>query len=85
LGLLQDGVVASGILRDFLVWGIWGDAPGGKKVQSSRSPVIAPGVALYLSVRQSEIQELLAGFPAVWASITEPEFVRGVAAAVGAL
>ncbi len=85
LGLLQDGVVASGVLRDFLVWGTWGGVPDGKKLRRSPDPVIAPGVALYLAARQSEIQALVASFPAVWATITAPEFARDLAAAVGTL
>jgi CHAD domain-containing protein len=85
LGLLQDGVIASGILRDFLVWGSWGRAVEGKRLRSTIRPVIAPGVATYLAMRQSEIQQLLAGFPAVWACITDPDFSRGVAAAIGQL
>jgi len=85
LGLLQDGVVASGILRDFLVWGTWGRAVEGKRLRTTMRPVIAPGVATYLAMRQSEIQQLVAGFPAVWACLTEPDFSRGVASAVGQL
>ena len=85
LGLLQDGVIATGILRDFLAWGTWGCGLGGKKPRRQARPVIAPGVAIYLAARQSEMQQLLAGFPAVWGSIPKPEFVRGVLGAVAIL
>ena len=84
LGRLQDGVVASGILRDFLVWGTWGSALDTRP--HGRAPtLIAPGVALYLAERQSEVQKLVAGFPAVWSTITAPEFVRRLTAALGTL
>ena len=85
LGLLQDGVVASGILRDFLVWGTWGGVPAGRQLRRSPAQLIAPSVALYLAARQSELLALLAGFPAVWATITAPEFARDLATAVGTL
>jgi len=85
LGTLQDAVVASGILRDFLVWGTWGGVPDGKKLRRSPVQLISPGVALYLAARQSEIQALVAGFPAVWATITAQEFARDLATAVGTL
>lgn len=82
LGLLQDGVVASGILRDFLMWGTWGAGVGGKRPGGRSEPMIAPGVAMYLAARQTEIQELVAGFPGVWATIVAPEFMRALAVAV---
>ncbi|HNS50288.1 MAG TPA: CHAD domain-containing protein [Anaerolineae bacterium] len=85
LGLLQDGVVASGILRDFLMWGTWGAGAGGKRPGGRSQPVIAPGVALYLAARQTEMQTLVAGFPAVWSTIVAPEFMRGLAVAVAAI
>jgi CHAD domain-containing protein len=85
LGLIQDGVVASGILRDFLVWGTWGAQVEGRRTRSDAMPIMAPGVATYLAVRQSEVQQLVASFPQVWQRVTGPEFSRGLAEAVGVL
>jgi CHAD domain-containing protein len=83
LGDLQDAVVTCGILRDFLAWGTWG-------VQRPRAPelhpvIVAPEVAIYLSVRQDEIRKLLDGFPAVWATVCGADFRRRLFAAVSGL
>ncbi|MFC2031474.1 CHAD domain-containing protein, partial [Chloroflexota bacterium] len=82
LGDLQDAVVASGILRDFLVWGTWGRDAKGKRSTGQESPVVAPDVAAYLAAKQSEIQHLLDGFPAVWYGLMRPEFSCLVAEAI---
>ncbi len=82
LGNLQDAVVAGNILRDFLVWGTWGHD------KSKRTPsegVLAPGVALYLSVRQTEIENLVKAFSEVWSPIVDPEFRRRMVGLIGAL
>jgi CHAD domain-containing protein len=85
LGDLQDAVVASGLLRDFLTWGTWGHdrAQGAAKLPSE--PVVAPGVAAYLAARQVELQHLLETFPATWAQVHSSNFCELVAAALGAL
>jgi CHAD domain-containing protein len=84
LGDLQDAVVASELLRDFLTWGTWGHAKG-KKVSLPTEPIVAPGVAAYLAARQTEIQHLLETFPQVWTYFQSPEFKQTVAVAVAPL
>ncbi len=86
LGDLHDAVVASGLLRDFLTWGTWGHAQaGGKRVSLPTEPIVAPGVAAYLAVRQTEIQHLLDTFPQIWAHFHSPQFEQAVAVAVAPL
>jgi len=86
LGNVQDAVVASNLLRDFLTWGTWGHAQAtGKKITLPSEPVIAPGVAAYLAARQVELQELLNTFPPLWARFLEPRFGQWVAAALSTL
>ena len=80
LGSVQDAVVASGILRDFLTWGTWG--PETRDQPPSEAAVVAPGVAVYLTVQQSALQDLVDTFPQTWQQITGPEFSRKVAEAV---
>ncbi len=70
LGDLQDAVVACNLLRDYLTWGTWGQGEHTPLAE----PVIAPGVAAYLAYRQQEVQTLVAGFPPVWATITDASF-----------
>ncbi len=73
LGDLQDAVVACNLLRDFLTWGTWGHA----KSQEGRwpsEPVVAPGVATYMAIRQKEIQRLVETFPQAWSKIQTPDF-----------
>ncbi|MBN1484994.1 MAG: CHAD domain-containing protein [Chloroflexia bacterium] len=80
LGNLQDAVVASSLLCDFLAWGTWGHGPA-----SDRGPavsVVAPGVAAYLAARQAELQQLVESFPQVWSDFREPEFRRAIARVV---
>jgi len=86
LGDLQDAVVASNLLRDFLTWGTWGHAQtGGRSVSLPTEPIIAPGVAAYLTARQIELQHLLDIFPPAWARIQRLEFSQLVVAALAAL
>jgi CHAD domain-containing protein len=85
LGELQDAVVASGILRDFLVWGTWGHELAAKRLPDLAAPVIAPGVAAYLAVKQAELQRLLDAFPARWRRFYGGEFNRMVASTVSVL
>jgi CHAD domain-containing protein len=85
LGNLQDAVVASNLLRDFLTWGTWGHKPNRKAMPLPAAPVVAPGVASYLAVRQTELQELPASLPEVWARIQSPEFKHDFIAALAAL
>jgi CHAD domain-containing protein len=80
LGDLQDAVVTSGILRDFITWGTWRhsghDLPGPVEV------IVAPGAARYLGARQEEMERLILGFPDVWPTIAGTEFSRGLATVI---
>ena len=80
LGDVQDAVVSCTIVRDFLTWGTWGSKGSTKNIASFK-PVIAPGVASYLSARQAELQHLVAAFPAVWGRMEENGFFEKIAAA----
>jgi len=86
LGDLQDAVVASSLLRDFLTWGTWGHAERKGRTESlPAEPIVAPGVASYLAARQTGIQHLLKTFPQTWAQIQSPEFSQLVASALATL
>lgn len=85
LGDLQDAVVASGILRDYLNWGTWGPSGADWSRPSLAVPVIAPGVAAYLAAKQSEIQHLVEAFPQQWHRLAGPDFSQRVADAVSVL
>ncbi|OGO04144.1 MAG: hypothetical protein A2Y73_07680 [Chloroflexi bacterium RBG_13_56_8] len=86
LGDLQDAVVASDLLRDFLTRGTWGhDLPKTKGEKALSEPIVAPGVAAYLVARQVELKRLLDTFPEVWARIQSPDFSQLVAAALTGL
>jgi CHAD domain-containing protein len=86
LGDLQDAVIASGLLRDFLTWGTWGhDESSKSRVPLPREPVVAPGVATYLAARQTELQRLLETFPQAWQPVHSSHFNRLVASATGPL
>jgi len=86
LGDLQDAVVASSLLRDFLTWGTWGHAQSeGRKESLPAEPVLAPGVASYLAARQTEIHHLVETFPQAWAQIQSPKINRLFAAALATL
>jgi CHAD domain-containing protein len=84
LGDLQDAVVASGILRDYLVWGTWGH-DAAKPPPDWAAPVVAPGVAAYLAAKQSELQHLLDTFPEAWQRLKGIEFSQMVAETVAVL
>jgi CHAD domain-containing protein len=85
LGDLQDAVVASNLLRDFLTWGTWGHEATEKEPVFPVAPIVAPGVATYLAARQTELQDLPASLPEVWARIQSPEFKRNFIAALEVL
>ena len=80
LGDLQDAVVTSGVLRDYLTWGTWRhsghDLPGPVEV------IVAPGAGRYLVARQEEMERLILGFPEVWPTIAGSEFSRGLASVI---
>lgn len=81
LGEVQDGVVACNILRDFLTWGEWSHD---EKKLSGRpdSLIVAPGVAMYLAARQSEINKLVKVFPEVWSPIRDSKFKKQLLAMI---
>ncbi len=83
LGDLQDAVVASALLRDFLTWGTWGRAKG--KMKAPAEPIVAPGVAAYMAQRQLELQHLLDTFPQTWAYFQGIEFRHAVAVLISGL
>jgi CHAD domain-containing protein len=85
LGDLQDAVVASNLLRDFLTWGTWGHEQTQKALPLPIAPVVAPGVATYLAARQAELQDLPASLPEVWARIQSSEFKHNFIAALEVL
>lgn len=85
LGNLQDAVVASNLLRDFLTWGTWGHVQTKEVTPPPAEPIVAPGVAAYLAARQTELQQLVGAFPQVWARIQSPDFGRLVAATLTTL
>ncbi len=83
LGALQDAVVASAILRDYLTWGTWGHEATDEP--PPETPVSAPGVEGYLAAKQAELQELVDAFPEAWQRITGTEFSAMVAQSVTVL
>jgi CHAD domain-containing protein len=85
LGDLQDAVVASAILRDFLLWGTWGADVAGSSPPTPDEPIVAPGVAAYLAAKQSELYTLVETFPQAWQQLTGSGFSRMVAEAVAVL
>ena len=80
LGDLQDAVVTSGVLRDYLTWGTWRheghDLPGPIEV------IIAPGAARYLCARQEEMERLVLTFPETWPTVAGNEFSRDLASVI---
>ena len=82
LGNLQDAVVASALLSDFLRKGTWDKSGPGRAAARVR---VAPGVAAYLAARQSELQGLLDGFPPVWGRVRGRAFGARLGALASAL
>jgi CHAD domain-containing protein len=80
LGDLQDAVVTSGILRDYLTWGTWRheghDLPGPIEI------IVAPGAARYLAARQEEMERLVLTFPEAWPTVAGNEFSRDLASVI---
>jgi CHAD domain-containing protein len=81
LGSLQDTVVASGILRDYLERGTL--AQGFSKAPAETEPVVtAPGVSAYLASQQAEMWHLLNTFPEAWERLKGARFSQLLAKAV---
>ena len=86
LGDLQDAAVASNILRDFLLWGTWGDIDHRESPPAWPSQVVvAPDVVAYLGKRQTEIQHYLETFPEAWAWFESQAFCQLVADTIAVL
>ena len=83
LGALQDAVVASDILRQFLATGTWGKGESGESLPEALVP--NPAVEAYLAARQAEVRRLVETFPQEWQRITHPDFGQLMAGAVGVL
>jgi CHAD domain-containing protein len=83
LGALQDAVVASDILREFLSTGSWGKGALDRFPPEVLAP--NPGVEAYLAARQAEMRHLVETFPAVWQQITHSDFGQLVASAIAVL
>ncbi len=84
LGDLQDAVLASEYLRNFLTWGKWGK-PKEKKNTLPQEPILAPGVATYLADRQGELYRHLRTFPEVWVYFQSNEFKKLMAEVITTL
>ncbi len=80
LGDLQDAVVTSGVLRDFITWGTWRHA--GHDLPGPMEVIVAPGAARYLAARQVEMERLVLGFPDAWPMVAGNEFSRGLATVI---
>jgi CHAD domain-containing protein/transposase-like protein len=80
LGDLQDAVVTSGILRDYITWGTW--RHGGHQLPGAIEVTIAPGAARYLAVRQEEMERLVLTFPEVWPTVAGSGFSRELATVI---
>ncbi len=80
LGDLQDAVVTSGVLRDYLTWGTW--RHGGHDLPGPIEIIVAPGAARYLAARQEEMERLVVTFPEVWPTVAGNEFSRELAAVI---
>jgi len=83
LGDLQDAVVASGLVRDYLTHGRW-QGPG-DGAPAPNEIVVDAGAARYLAAREQEMEDLIAGFPAVWPTVAGEEFGGRLARALARL
>jgi len=80
LGDLQDAVVTSGVLRDYLTWGTW--RHGGHDLPGPIEVIVAPGAARYLGARQEEMEQLILTFPDVWPTLAGSGFSRELATVI---
>jgi CHAD domain-containing protein len=85
LGDLQDAVVASELLRNYMTWGTWGNTNGTQKAKPPKEPIVAPGVASYMAENQIALKRLLSTFPEVWAYFQSQEFKQALAVIVAPL
>lgn len=80
LGDLQDAVVTSGVLRDYITWGTWRHE--GHELPGPLEVIVAPGAARYLAARQEEMERLVLTFPDVWPTVAGNEFSRELASVI---
>lgn len=85
LGDLQDAVVTSGILRDFLSGQGWGRKAGKRARQQGTDLIVAPGVANYLAYKQNELERLVRTFPDAWQPIRSARYRHTIASLLGKL
>jgi len=74
LGDLQDAVVTSSILRDFLAGRGWGREASRKAKAQGSDLIIAPGVANYMAFKQQELARLVETFPEAWEPVRAPRY-----------
>ncbi|WP_340820738.1 CHAD domain-containing protein [Methanolobus sp. WCC4] len=72
LGDMHDTVVALELLENFEKYGRWGAADK-KQIAASNGLRDYPGVDAYIEYRKQELQNLVDGFPEVWARVIEPD------------
>jgi len=82
LGLLQDGVIACGLVSRFLGRGRIGK---GRKSDPGKSMVLAPAAAIYLAARQADIKRLHRSFPALWRRVAGQGFAKRLGKIVSSL
>lgn len=80
LGDLQDAVVTSGVLRDYITWGTWRHE--GHELPGPIELIVAPGAARYLCARQEEMEQLVLTFPQTWPTVAGNEFSRDLASVI---
>ena len=80
LGDLQDAVVTSGVLRDYITWGTWRHE--GHELPGPIEVIVAPGAARYLCARQEEMERLVLTFPEAWPTVAGNEFSRELASVI---
>jgi CHAD domain-containing protein len=85
LGDLQDAVVTSAILRDFMSGQGWGRKAGKRARAQGTDLIVAPGVANYLAYKQNELDRLVRSFPGAWEPIREARYRHTVASLLGKL
>ncbi len=82
LGALQDTVVASSILGDYLCLGTWGEQASPEHLSDPERAIVSPGVTAYLAAQQAEMQHRLNTFPGAWQKLTGASFSQLIAEAV---
>lgn len=86
LGDLQDAVVTSAILRDFLSGTGWGQSEARRQRRLTGTDlVVAPGVANYLAFKQTELERLVATFPEAWEPVRSARYRHTIITLLGKL